>query len=336
MAAIPPPGPTLASAREARVDSWTSYWRGGALHSCAGSFAGNYEGPLREFWGARFAELEDAARVLDVCCGNAPLSQMLVDDAAFQRRAARIDAVDLADIDPPWLADLDDPARQRVRVHPRVDAALLPFDDDTFQLCMSQFGIEYAGAAALAELRRVLAPGGCIAALVHHHDSLPTTIAREELEHAAWLADESLAEQAAALIPAMARSATAEGQQALRVDAVANDQRARFNGSLQRLQQRRAEARFPDLLEEVGEALMGLLQQARQAGEGAAQVAFERWQGEYRRGLLRQRELVEHAFDEQTLSVWMAPLQGLETRVQPIAFSAGGLAGWGVLARAPR
>ena len=335
MASIPPPGPTLPSAREARVDSWTSYWQGGALHSCAGSFSGNYAGPLREFWLQRFAELPEDARVLDACCGNAPLSQLLVEHEAFTRRRARIDAVDLAEIDPGWLRQLAPPVRARINVHARVDVALLPFDAACFALCMSQFGIEYAESAALVELRRVMAPGGRLAALVHHAEALPVRIAREELEHAEWLADEQAEGLVAKLIAPMALSATPEGQQALRADAAANDLRARFNGLLQRLQQRIDGARAPDLLEETRDALMAILQRARLAGREAAEAALEHWRVEHARSQLRQRELVAHARDEAALRAWLAPLDDILQEVAPLKFGNGELAAWAVQARKP-
>lgn len=335
MASIPPPGPTLPSAREARVDSWTSYWQGGALHSCAGSFSGNYAGPLREFWQQCFAELPQAARVLDACCGNAPLSQLLTEHEAFSRHGARIDAVDLAAVDPAWLRALAEPARARITVHPHVDVGLLPFDAQCFALCMSQFGIEYAEPAALAELRRVLAPGGRLAALVHHADALPVRIAREELEHAEWLAEEQAAALVAQLIAPMALSATPEGQQALRADAAANDLRARFNGLLQRLQARIDSARTPDLLEEVRDALMAILQRARLAGREAAEAALEHWQIEHQRGQLRQRELIAHARDEVALRAWLQPLEGMLESIAPLHFGNGELAAWALRARRP-
>ncbi|MCK7592130.1 class I SAM-dependent methyltransferase [Pseudomarimonas salicorniae] len=331
MSTIPPPGPTLPSAREARVDSWSSYWRGGALHSCAGSFSGNYAGSLREFWEARFAQLPDAARVLDACCGNAPLSQLLCAHEAFRERGAQIDAVDLAEIAPPWIAAMPAGERGRLQVHARVDVELLPFDEGSFDFCMSQFGVEYAGAAALAELRRVLRPEGVFAALVHHIDALPVRIAREELTHAEWIEAQGLPEIVARLIEPMARSATAEGQQALRRDAAANDLRARFNGILEQMQQRIEGALFPDLLAETRDGLMAVLQRARLAGVEAADNALGHWRQEHARSLLRQRELIEHARDREALETWLEPMAGKDREVRPISFANGELAGWAVV-----
>lgn len=335
MSAIPPPGPTTPSPREARVDSWSSYWRGGALHSCAGSFDGNYAGPLRSFWEAQFAQLPEGAQVLDACCGNAPLSQLLVGQPRFLPAQWRIDAVDLAEIDPPWITQLPAPVRACINVHPRVDVGLLPFDAARFALCMSQFGIEYAEPAALAELSRVLLPGGHLAALVHHVDALPVRIAREEIAHADWLAAQQLDALAAQLIAPMARSATAEGQAALRSDSDANDRRARFNGSLQRLQERMAESRYPDLLQETADALMAVLQRARLAGEPAASQALEAWRQSHRQSLLRQRELVAHAKDDAQLRDWLAHFPADEVRIGRTLFGNGELAAWSVVLRKP-
>ncbi len=333
MSAIPPPGPATSSPREARVDSWSSYWRGGALHSCAGSFDGNYAGPLRGFWEEQFAQLPDAARVLDACCGNAPLSQLLVGHPRFAQTPLRVDAADLAAIDPPWIAQLPDATRARISVHPHVDVALLPFDAGSFQLCMSQFGIEYADPAALVELARVIESGGRLAALVHHVDGLPVRIAREEVEHADWLAEQQLDGIAEALIAPMARSATPEGQAALRGDADANDRRARFNGSMQRLQQRIADSRYPDLLRESADALMAVLQRARLAGESAASQALQAFRESQQQSLLRQRELISHAKDEAQLQVWLAQFPSDESRVGELGFGNGELAGWSVSLR---
>lgn len=330
MSAIPPPGPPRASPPEARIDSWTSYWRGGALHSCAGSFDGNYAGPLRDFWLRVFDALEPSARVLDACCGNAPLSQLLVAHPRFAGGSMRIDAVDLAEVAPPWLPLLPEAAASRIAVHPRVDVGLLPFDADCFALCMSQYGVEYAGPQALVEIRRVLRPGGEFAALVHHAEALPVRIAREELEHAAWIADCGLGERVAELIEPMARSASPEGQATLRGDALANDRRAHFNGILQRLQERVAASRYPDLLGETRDALMAVLQRARLAGIEAAEDALEHCRQAHARSLLRQQELVEHAMDAGRLEHWLEAFGAAERRVETVHFGNGELAGWGV------
>lgn len=46
------------SDQQQRRDSWSRYWAGGALHSCATSFDGNYDDAIGEFsWRAVCATL---------------------------------------------------------------------------------------------------------------------------------------------------------------------------------------------------------------------------------------------------------------------------------------
>lgn len=336
MPLIAPPHAVDPYRQERRIESWSRYWASGALHSCAGSFDGNYAGSLRAFWNEVFSALPPAPAVLDLCCGNAPLSRLLLDDPARLAGGGSIDAADLAAIAPAWIAGLDDALRQRVRVHPRVDAALLPFDDAVFDLCMSQYGIEYVGEAAVAQALRVLRPGGRLAALVHHPDSLPVRIARHELEHLDWLQDEArLGEVVAGLVEPMARSATAEGQASLRQDAAANDRRALFNGLLQRLQERAARESYPDALLEAREALMGVLQQARLGGVEAGEQALSAWRQQQDESRLRQQELVEHACSEERLRGWAELFGDTAAAPRTIAFDNGELAGWALVLHKP-
>ena len=57
----------------ARRQAWSDYWRAGPLHSLAGSFQDNYEGPIRAFWEAALAGLTANDRVLDIGTGNGAL-----------------------------------------------------------------------------------------------------------------------------------------------------------------------------------------------------------------------------------------------------------------------
>jgi SAM-dependent methyltransferase len=336
MPLIPPPHAADPYRQSRRIESWSRYWASGALHSCAGSFDGNYAGALRGFWLEVFAGLPAAPAVLDLCCGNAPLSKLLVDHGDALARGGVIDAVDLAEIAPPWHAALAEALRQRVRLHPRVDAALLPFDAASFDLVMSQYGIEYVGEPALAEALRVLRPGGRLAALVHHPEALPVRIAREELEHLDWLQHEVMIDRLVeALIEPMARAATPAGQASLRADAVANDLRAQFNGVLQRLQARSEAAAYPDALLEARDALMGVLHSARHAGQAAAGVALAAWREGQEASRLRQQELVEHALEESRLAAWAAMFADPAPQWRRLEFDNGELAGWAVLLHKP-
>lgn len=328
-----PPAP--ATAPQQRADAWSAYWARGPLHSCVGSFDGNYGGAIRAFWQEVFTALPPQARVLDVCCGNAPLGKLLVeaspplsvDTAAAPGGYQRIDAVDMAQVAPAWLQELAPEVRARIHVHPRTDAAALPFEQDSFDLAMSQYGLEYAGAPAVAELLRVLRPGARLAAVMHHHEALPVRIAREELEHIAWLQEPGgVVELAAQMVEPFARSADPLQKQALQNDAAANALRTRLNASLQALEQRLAAARWPDVLDEVRHATLRALQRAQAEGQAAGEQAMQALRTDLAQMQLRQRELVEVALDEAAAHALLQPLGAVQLKV--LRFDSGEIAGW--------
>lgn len=335
MTANEPIDPAAGDAPPARrAEAWSRYWASGALHSCAGSFAGNYAGAIADFWQRVFATLEGRpARVLDLCCGNAPLSRLLVESPVFSGDGIRIDAVDAARVDPPWVAAMPAEDRGRLQVRGGIDAAALPFADAAFDLCMSQYGIEYAGASAFDEVARVLAPGGTFAGVLHHAQSLPVRIAREELSHLDWLEhDAGLLPVASELAGYMALAGTAQGAARLQGDPAATAARERFNRCMRRVGDRIEQAQWPDVLQEARDAVMGALATARRAGADAGAGAVrevERWLEETR---LRQRELAEVALDEVRLRALLARIPGEEREVEVLRFAEGGeIAGWSVL-----
>ena len=315
-----------------RQSVWSDYWAGGALHSCAGSFAGNYAGPIAEFWRSLLSELGAEPRLLEVCCGNAPLAKWICDNTDLLQQGATLDATDLADIDPPWLAGLAPSMRQRIQLHGGVDARALPFAEQSFDLAMSQFGIEYVGRAGVVELARVLRPGGRLAAILHHREALPPRFGRAELEALGWLQrDQGLFDLAAQLIEPMARSRSAEGLLSLRSDAHAAAVRSAFNAELRALQNRQSDPLQAGLLDDVAQRILALMDLARSQGQEAAerelQAERQRWQA----AELRQQELVDCALDEAGLRDLVALPDLVIDSLRPIEFGAQGLAGWALV-----
>jgi SAM-dependent methyltransferase len=108
---------------------------------------------------ADLAGVRDGQRVLDVGCGPGALTTQL---------AARLGpgAVAAVDPSPPFVQA----ARAR---HPGVDvrsarAEELPFDDDAFDAALAQLVVHFMAdpVAGLSEMRRVVRPGGVVAACV--------------------------------------------------------------------------------------------------------------------------------------------------------------------------
>ena len=100
------------------------------------------------------SDLAPTDRVLDVACGTGDLSLLYA-----QSGAAKVVGLD-------YTAEMLDIARER-KAHPKIeyvqgDAQALPYEDASFDVLSIAFGLRDVGNphTALAEFRRVLAPGG--------------------------------------------------------------------------------------------------------------------------------------------------------------------------------
>lgn len=304
------------SNQAARRASWSRYWAGGQLHSCAGSFDGNYDGAIGAFWRSVFASLSHQDRVLDIATGNAPLPQLLLSArAADPASLPRVDAVDLAEVNPAWLARLIPPVRERLRVQGGIAAEALPFADHSFDLIVSQYGIEYSDLArSAAEVVRVRKPGGKVALVLHHPQSLPVRLGRAEVAHIDWLlAAGGLFDRARRLIPYLARLGTPAGAASVQRDPEATKVRTRFNESMRALEQRAQAEPAPDLLLEMQAALGQVLGATAQSGERAARERLQSLVDGLGEARLRQAELVAHALDRpgvERLALSLQPAPG--------------------------
>lgn len=321
------------SAVERRRDAWTRYWSAGALHSCAGSFAGNYAGAIAEFWAGVFATLPAQAEVIDLCSGNSPLAKLLLESPIWRAAPGRVRLADLAVLDPPWLRELDGDLRARVELLAGVDVAALPVATASIDLCMSQFGIEYIGPAAISEAGRVLRSGALLAAVLHHRQALPVRIARAELAHRAWLLEQDPLACVQAMFEPMALSATAAGREQLRLDPGAQSVRAAFERAMAGVHARIADAEYPDVLHEFASAAAGLLRIAREHGAPAAGQACARWRGDDQAAALRQQELVDCALDEDGVRALLSMPGWQQPDLRVLRFDNGDIAGWALQLR---
>ncbi len=220
-----------------------------------------------------------------------------------------------------------------------VDAEALPFADGTFDLVVSQYGIEYARLdRAVSEVLRVLAPGGGVAMVLHHAEGRPATLAAVELDHLAWLAREGgLLDATAAMLEPMARAATPQGRATLQGDARANVVRERFNALLKEVSDRGEGQEGADVLFEVRDGAMSLLAVAGRQGAAAAASSLEAYRAELAASETRLRDLREHALDAgaaQALRDRLVAALGRPVSLEVLREDAGYLMGWSVRAQA--
>lgn len=149
--------------------AWTLYWQANRLDSCLSSEHHGDEVEIFQFWASSLAPISSGGKIIDLATGNGAVAIRLAQAARARDVSIAIDAVDLAEINPvKYLVDYHDVA-PCINFTGGVDIGTMPFEDDSFDLAVSQFGFEYADQdAACAEMIRVLKPGGRFQMLLHH------------------------------------------------------------------------------------------------------------------------------------------------------------------------
>lgn len=315
--------------RDARKQAWSAYWAAGRLHSCIGSYDGNYTGAIGHFWSAVFTRLPSGCRVLDLGTGNGALPLLLSGQAAG-RFEFRMDAVDLSSIAPAWHSAEQYPA---IQFHPGVEMERLPFDGGSFDLVVSQYGLEYAKwPEALLECMRVLKPTGSAAFVIHHADSILVQVARAELAGQARLMESGgLLEAARDVIPWIARARVSPAEVTGSAEAVAS--RQSYNMAMQALAVDIEASAAPDLLLESRAWVHNLLS-GKHGTDPAVQLSLlGDYRSEMQRAGLRTVELVEHARDasgiEAMRNLFAEKMPGHSMRCEFIQQEEG-LLGWGL------
>jgi len=167
------------------LDHWEAYYRGGALVSCPTGPEPNYSKEVRDAWTRFFARLSNGARILDIGCGNGPVALIATETATELSRTFEIDAVDLAEIDPPAHVPNGKSMFSGIRFQSGINTEALPFDAASFDAVSGQYIIEYTNIQqTMAEVFRVLRPGAESQFILHHTESIVVCNARESLRHA--------------------------------------------------------------------------------------------------------------------------------------------------------
>ncbi|MCB1569250.1 MAG: methyltransferase domain-containing protein [Xanthomonadales bacterium] len=277
---------------EARRRAWSSYWQGGALHSCPSSFSGNYQGAIGALWRDLADQLRPPLRVLDLGTGNGALPKLLWQHLNGSQDLV-IDAVDLAQLRPDWHDAGKFPG---IHFHPGVAMETLPFASQSFDCAVSQYGIEYAQRPRVFdEVLRVTKPTAQLLFVMHHADGELVRVAQEESGHQAWLlASGGLLEAAAEVLPWIARAR--QGQSLAGVPE-AEAARQRYNQLMGQLQQRAQMSSVPDLLNEVGAWLHRLLAH----GQNTAPSALRQAEQQLEQARFRTEELVACALDSEQI-----------------------------------
>ena len=160
---------------------WREYWRDNRLAACVPENPGA-AAAIEAHWSAWFSSLANGARILDIATGNGVLLLWARRAARARGRTFALTGIDLADIDPARFVRSHADELDGVVFRGKTAAEDLPFENDSFDVVVSQYGFEYAALGpALAEIARVLAPGGRLQLLAHSDDSVVVAQGRERL-----------------------------------------------------------------------------------------------------------------------------------------------------------
>ena len=158
------------------MNPWSVFWRQGHSTTFGDYFKHGYDGAVAAWWSGHVERLTAGATVLEVGCGNCSLLPFLVRSGTVGRYIG----VDLAAIKISEVASegLDESGID-VILHGETPAEQIPEDDGTVDVVASVFGIEYSDLArSLGEVQRVLKAGGRFVALLHHDESIVTSMSR--------------------------------------------------------------------------------------------------------------------------------------------------------------
>ncbi|HET7576920.1 MAG TPA: class I SAM-dependent methyltransferase [Sphingomicrobium sp.] len=168
---------------------WDLYWHCDRIASCFdGAGATNYAEAVADGWRVFFAALPDKAKIIDLCTGNGAIALIAAEVGRAQGKSFAITAVDQADIDPPAFVKRHGEEMRAITFLGRTAVEALPFADGSFDVAISQYGIEYSDTARSAlEVARVLAPGGRARFVVHAAEGIVASNARSAIEDADFM-----------------------------------------------------------------------------------------------------------------------------------------------------
>jgi ubiquinone/menaquinone biosynthesis C-methylase UbiE len=168
-----------------RESHWEAYYRGGALAACPTSADGTYTLELHDIWAEFFSGMADGARLLDIGTGNGAIPLIARRTAEALGRRFQIHGADLARINPTGDVPGGAALFAGITFHPGVAAEQLPFEAASIDAVSGQYALEYTDVArSLAQVLRVLAPGGKAQFVMHHAESIVVARARAALRHA--------------------------------------------------------------------------------------------------------------------------------------------------------
>lgn len=143
--------------------AWDDYWQQGHITSFGTQFKNNYTGAVATLWQNLFKTCSLTDKVLDVATGNGAVLELA------KRTLAELPPENLVGIDYAQVKN----ANPNFTLLSEINVEHLPFEDNSFTLATSQYGIEYAKfEKSLPEIARILVPDGKFQFICHCENSV--------------------------------------------------------------------------------------------------------------------------------------------------------------------
>ena len=306
------------------LEQWETYYRGGAISTCPTARDGGYDLEVRDAWVEFFTPLPDGARILDIGTGNGVIPLIAADTAAALGRRWEIHGADLARIDPP--RHVPDGARRfaGIQFHPGVDTAKLPFESASFDAVSGHYALEYADtAAALAQVHRVLKPGGRAQFVIHHAGSALLRSAHLSLREAAWLLGEAKIYRRVHKLVTMDQLSPSAKVAAEELRGIIQQLKAAVEHA-----RRSGAGRVLDVALDATQKLLAMRQRVSPAKTG---IEVERAEQDMRASVRRLNDLVAHARSDEAMAAIEAQARAAgftDVSREPLHHAGANLVGW--------
>jgi SAM-dependent methyltransferase len=315
---------------------WDRYWQCDRIASCFdGAGATNYDDSVAAGWRKFFDGLPTGSRIIDLCTGNGAVALIAAAAGREQGKDFSITGVDQAEIDPPSHVSRHRDEMAGIRFIGRTEVESLPFPDGSFDVAISQYGIEYSDVPrTITEVARLLGPGGQARFVVHASDGIVAANARTVIAEADLLLGEIDLMGVSRLC--FEACATVEGGD------VSEDARERAKAAFQafRTALQLTAAQVPKAADQMmfhnsGGVMLDAFQARRRVGYDAVFAKVDTVEGEILAHRGRLQALVDAAVDAKGIEVLCAQLRdvgAIDTNHAPLE-NADGLIGYVVRAR---